>query len=117
MQALSGKLAAMRLFIVMLLMTVGLHAVAGHSADLAPERGSAFSVGTSEVAILTLRQEGVPQAKFTPPTSLPPAEPVIQVVPAALAMPESPAKKPASTGPPSREWNAFALSPRAPPSA
>ena len=114
MSALSARFTAIRLLLALLLMTIGLQALAGNAPDSAPaQRGSAFSVGTNDVAVLTLRQDSAPQVRFVPP-------PLWAVVPALLAdhaLPRGPAPRPDSTAPPAREWYPLTLRPRGPPAA
>lgn len=116
MSARFAKLTALRLFVVMLLMTIGLHALAGSGPDIAPEHGSAFSAGTTEMAILSVRGDGGQQViRLVPPAPLPPLWLAVPVVLTACAAVKSAAPRPRSTAPPAAEWYPPAVYSRGPP--
>ena len=118
MSALSARFTAIRLLLALLLMTIGVQALAGRAPDSAPaQRGSAFSVGTNDVAVLTLRQDPAPQVRFVPPLVPPPLWAAVPALLADRALPRGPALRPDSTAPPAREWYPLTLHPRGPPSA
>ncbi len=118
MSALSARFTAIRLLLALLLLTIGLQALAGNAPDSAPaQRGSAFSVGTNDVAVLTLRQDPAPQVRFVPPLVPPPLWAVVPALLADHALPRGPAPRPDSTAPPAREWYPLTLRPRGPPAA
>ena len=111
-----AQLTAMRLFVVMLLMTIGLHALAGSGPDIAPDRGSAFSAGTTEMAILSLRSEaGQQEVRFSPPTALPPLWLLVPVVVVLCGLVRQVAPRPCSTAAPAAEWYPPAVQSRGPP--
>jgi len=101
----------------LVLATACLQALGPIDAPLERSQGSAFSAATADVAIVrarageVLRQVPAPVPPLLTPVTLPVA------IAAAGIIPESPAVRPDSTGPPLRSAHTLRPGPRAPPRA
>ena len=98
-----GTLAFFRLWVVVLLATIGLQALEPVVTPLERVSGSAFSAATADVALISARRGDAAQVQTVPTPALPmpaPAEPIELV--AVLATPLERSQPPAR-GPPPRD--------------
>lgn len=75
-----------RLFLALLLATIGVQAVPFGKIDIEQRHGSAFSAATAELAV-AVRSEPLPLRVLLPVPALPPAG---ALVPLAIRMPDQP---------------------------
>lgn len=105
------SLTLMRVVGALLLAIIGIHA-GEPMHDLQRERGSAFSVTTPDVAVAPQRRAATESIVVLP---APPAHEPAAIAGIFIAIPELPAPRPDSRGPPETLFVAHPPAPRAPP--
>ncbi|MXO99704.1 hypothetical protein GRI97_11955 [Altererythrobacter xixiisoli] len=106
------------MLVLLLLATIGLHALPAHAAPPVPTQGSAFSAATVDVAV-AVRRDLPTAAKqmLVEPLDLPPSARLSSTDLAATFHADGPVRTPRARGPPPHEAVGPQLSPRAPPIA
>ena len=106
-----------RLFAFLLLATIGLEAMPGAESTLQQSQGSAFSVSTMDVALVSSgRQEGT-RPVLLAPTLPPPANGAMLLGRYSLVINDPQCARPDPTGPPRNDVVSLPLAPRPPPAA
>lgn len=111
------SLTLLRLWAALLLATIGLQASAPAAPSLEKTHGSAFAATTYEVAVLIQRDARSQRQALAPQPLLPVAVLAAEVPARASVVPEQPAARPDSTGPPLHDIHSWQPAPRAPPRA
>ena len=110
------SLLFVRLWAALMLATVGLQAGAPIPPLLETAHGSAFSATTEEVALTPARRTEAARPVVAPqPLAVVMPQIRLQALTPALALAQTPAVRPDSTGPPSPRVVALRPAPRAPP--
>jgi len=111
------SLKLVRLWVGLLLATIGLQASVSAAPTLQKTSGSAFSAATYEVALYVQRGEKVQRQAIAPQPLVPLAAVIDTPLAATAVLADAPPPCPHSTGPPVREIRSWKPAPRAPPLA
>lgn len=111
------SLKIVRLMAALLLATIGLQATAHAAPSLERKSGSAFSATTYEVALYVQRTDRTQRQAVAPQPATSLAVWTHAQPGQAPALPDGPAPRPDSTGPPLHDIHSWDPAPRAPPRA
>lgn len=116
MTGFSSSVPFFRLFLSLLVATIGLQAMPASQLAIQPDHGSAFSASTIEVAVAP-QPERVTKVKLLPLSKLPFIPQTELLAPRAGAFVERSSTSATQTGPPPLAVTALPYPPRAPPTA